>query len=371
MTSSKRCPNNATGLILLIGTQKGLFLARATPERRAWALEGPFIPGYEIAHAWLDPRKPETGYAAANHPVWGSHVYRTQGYGKSWESVGRAPHHAPGLYEQQLRALWHLAPGPASEPDVLYAGIDPAGLFVSRDAGEHWSPITGLNHHPTRNTWEPARGGFAVHSIRIDPHDPKRIYAAVSAGGAFRSDDEGRTWKPINRGVRAENLPLEQPETGHNIHRLLLHPARSTRLYRQCYNGTYRSDDRGDNWTEITAGLPSDFGYGIAVDPSDPDTVFVIPEQSSDMRAVVDGRLRVFRSTTAGQHWEPLLDGLPQQHVYATVLREALASDGLDPCGVYFGTSGGHLFASRDRGEHWELIAAFLPRILSIKAALV
>ncbi|MGH8606196.1 MAG: WD40/YVTN/BNR-like repeat-containing protein, partial [Gammaproteobacteria bacterium] len=149
MTSSKRCPNNATGLILLIGTQKGLFLSRATSERRAWALEGPFIPGYEIAHAWLDPRKPETGYAAANHPVWGSHVYRTQGYGKSWESVGRAPHHAPGLYEQQLRALWHLAPGPASEPDVLYAGIDPAGLFVSRDAGEHWSPITGLNHHPT------------------------------------------------------------------------------------------------------------------------------------------------------------------------------------------------------------------------------
>ncbi len=371
MTSSKRCPKNAPGLILLIGTEKGLFLARATPERRAWALEGPFIPGYEIPHAWLDPRKPERGYAAANHPVWGSHVYRTQSYGKSWESVGRAPHHAPGLYEQPLRALWHLAPGPVGEPDALYAGIDPAGLFVSCDAGEHWSPITGLNHHPTRHTWEPARGGFAVHSIRIDPDDPKRIYVAVSAGGAFRSDDEGRTWKPINRGVRAENLPLDQPETGHNIHRLLLHPARSARLYRQCYNGTYRSDDRGDNWTEITAGLPSDFGYGIAVDPSDPDTVFVIPEQSSDMRAVVDGRLRVFRSTTAGQHWKPLLDGLPQQHVYATVLREALESDGLDPCGVYFGTSGGHLFASRDRGEHWELIAAFLPRILSIRAALV
>ncbi|MGH8580880.1 MAG: WD40/YVTN/BNR-like repeat-containing protein [Gammaproteobacteria bacterium] len=371
MTSSKHYPHNVTGLILLIGTQKGLFLARATLERRAWTLDGPFIPGYEIPHAWLDPREPQAGYAAANHPVWGSHVYRTQSYGKSWESMGRAPHHDPELYTQRLRALWHLAPGSASEPDVLYAGIDPPGLFVSRDAGAHWSPIIGLNHHPTRNTWEPARGGFAVHSVQVDPHDPNRIYAAVSAGGAFRSDDKGRTWKPINRGVRAENLPLNRPEAGHNIHRLLLHPARSARLYRQCYNGTYRSDDRGENWTEITAGLPSDFGYGIAVDPGDPNTVFVIPEQSSHMRAVVDGRLRIFRSSTAGQHWEALLDGLPQQHAYVTVLREALATDGLDPCGVYFGTSGGHLFASRDRGEHWEVVAAFLPRILSIKAAVV
>jgi photosystem II stability/assembly factor-like uncharacterized protein len=195
------------------------------------------------------------------------------------------------------------------------------------------------------------------------------MYAAISAGGAFRSDDGGLSWRPINRGVRAENLPLQNPETGHNIHRLILHPAQPDLLYRQCYNGTYRSNDRGETWTEITAGLPSDFGYVIETDPHDPDTVFVIPEESSHMRAAVDGKLRVYRSRNGGGRWQALTDGLPQEHAYVTVLREALATDGLEPCGVYFGTSGGHLFASRDLGVSWELITSFLPRILSVKGA--
>ncbi len=353
--------------VVLVGTQKGLFCFRSDPGRRRWSIEGPWIAGYEVCHAWLDPRQPGRGYAAANHPIWGAHVYRSDDGGRAWQALARAPCHAPAGDRPVLEAIWFLAPGPADQPSVLYAGIDPPGLFVSEDGGDSFDPVAGLNEHPSRPTWEPARGGFAVHSIYVDPTDKKRIYAAVSAGGAFRSDDGGRSFRPINRGVRAENLPNPYPETGHNIHRLVMHPRYPERLYRQCYNGTYRSDDRGESWTEITDGLPSDFGYAIAVSPVDPDLVFVIPEESQHMRTTVDRRLRVYRSADGGLHWEPMTRGLPQEHVYVTVLREALASDGLEPSGVYFGTSSGHLFASRDRGAHWELLASFLPRILSVQ----
>ena len=365
--NNRRIPN----IMLLVGTQKGLFLFHSSLERQRWTITGPYITGYEILHAWLDPRDPSVGYAAANHVVWGAHVYRTDDQGQTWASLPQAPTHRPKEQDPSLKAIWFLAPGSKEEPLRLYAGIDPPGLFVSEDRGAHWAPLLGLNRHPTRPTWEPARGGFSAHSIYVDPTESRRIYAAVSAGGAFRSEDGGKTWKPINRGVRAENLPNRYPETGHNIHRLLMHPSRPARLYRQCYNGTYRSDDRGDHWHEITAGLPSDFGYALATDPSDPDTVFVIPEQSQHMRTTVSGRLRVYRSRSAGNGWEPLLQGLPQEHVYVTVLREAMTADGLDPCGVYFGTSSGHLFASADGGEHWALIVGFLPRILSIQATVI
>jgi photosystem II stability/assembly factor-like uncharacterized protein len=357
----------ATNVVLLVATQKGLFRFRSDPRRETWTIEGPLIPGYEVLHAWLDPRDPARGYAAANHPVWGAHVYATKDSGRTWSSLPQSPCHAPGEYPEGLKSIWYLAPG--SSPGMLYAGIDPPGLFISRDQGHSWAPLPGLNRHPTRPSWEPARGGFAVHSIHVDPNDARHLYAAVSAGGAFRSDDGGESWKPINRGVRAENLPQRYPETGHNIHRLVMHPARPERLYRQCYNGTYRSDDRGDSWTEITEGLPSDFGYALASDPHDPDTVFVIPEESQHMRTTVGSRLRVYRSRDAGRNWEALTHGLPQAHVYVTVLREAMTTDGLDPCGVYFGTSSGHLFASRDGGDHWHLVAGYLPRILSVQAA--
>lgn len=358
-------------VVLLVGTQKGLFLFHAGLGRQQWTIDGPHIAGYAIAHAWLDPRDLSRGYAAANHPIWGAHVYHTKDGGRSWSSLPKTPCHAAGEYESSLEAIWFLAPGPVAQPETLYAGIDPPGIFVSRDAGNQWAPVAGLNRHPTRLSWEPARGGFAVHSIYVDPNQTQRIYAAVSAGGAFRSEDGGRSWQPINRGVRAENLPQRYPEAGHNIHRLLMHPAKPLRLYRQCYNGTYRSDDRGDSWIEITAGLPSDFGYALAADPRDPDTVFVIPEESQHMRTSVEGRLRVYRSRNGGADWEPLSRGLPQAHVYVTVLREAMTADGLDPGGVYFGTSSGHLFASRNGGEAWELIAGFLPRILSVQAAMI
>ncbi len=352
---------------LLVGTQKGLFCIRSDHRREQWEMDGPHIVGYEITHAWLHPKAPRLGYAAANHPVWGAHIYRSADGGRSWCPLPAVPCHSPGEYRSSLDAVWFVAAADREDPGRLYAGIDPPGLFSSADGGESWTPLMGLNRHPTRHTWEPARGGFAVHSIYSDPSDSNCVYAAVSAGGAFRSNDKGLTWIPINRGVRAENIPRPHPETGHNIHRLVVHPTLPGRLYRQCYNGTYRSDDRGATWIEITAGLPSDFGYAIAAAPEHPDVVYVIPEDNHHVRTTAGANLRVYRSRDAGASWQAMTHGLPQEHVYVTVLREALATDGLDPGGVYFGTSSGHLFASRDTGDHWTLIASYLPRILSVQ----
>lgn len=352
---------------LFVGTQKGLFRLRSDRSRTAWQLDGPFIAGYEVIHTCTKPGHAGELYAAASHPVWGAHIYRSTDGGDGWEPLSTVPHHAPGRHDSALKSIWYLAWTPDGRR--LYAGIDPAGLFVSTDGGQGWEPVAGLNDHPTRTLWEPSRGIFAVHSVYIDPRASHNMVAAVSAGGVYRSDDGGDTWEPANRGVRAENLPQRFPVAGHNVHRLLMHPRAATRLYRQCYNGTYRSDDGGLGWTEITAGLPSDFGYAIATDPNDPDVVYQIPESSAQLRTTVDGKLRVYRSRDAGASWESASRGLPQSHAYVTVLREAMDTDDAQPCGVYFGTSSGHLFASGDGGETWQMIAGFLPRVLSVRAA--
>ncbi len=358
-------------MILLIGTHKGLFRATADAGRREWRMDGPHLAGHEIYHAVIDPRDGKTAYAAVRHMVWGVHVHRSNDAGRTWGLLQDAPHHEAGHDTDGLQAIWHLAPGHTSEPGTMYAGIEPAGLFVSRDRGDSWEPVETLNKHATGDSWQPAKGGLALHSISVDPKDANRIYAAVSAGGVYRSDDGGASWNPSNRGVRAEYLPDTAPEAGHCVHRLVLHPARPDRLYQQSHTGTYRTDDRGATWTEITDGLPSDFGYALACDPSDADTVYVIPEESSHVRTTVGGSITVYRSGDAGASWEPLSRGLPQQNAYVTILREAIDTDDLDPCGVYFGTSSGHLFASRDRGESWEVVASFLPRILSVEALVV
>ena len=355
---------------LYIGTRKGLFIADSDTDRQEWSLEGPLMPGYEIYHAILDPRDGLTAYAACRHMVWGVHVQRSRDGGHNWELLPETPHHR-GQGDGGIEAVWYLAPGHANQPGRLYAGIQPAGLFASDDGGLNWRPVESLNQHPTRDTWQPAKGGLALHSIYLDPRDPDRIFAAISAGGVYRTDDGGRTWIPVNGGVRADYLPDPMPPTGHCVHRLVMHPGQPDRLYQQSHTGTYRSNDGGREWTEITEGLPSDFGYAVATDPRDADTVYVIPEESSHMRTTVGGAITVYRSQDAGESWEPLARGLPQQNAYVTVLREAIDTDGLDPCGVYFGTSSGHLFASRDRGDSWELIAGYLPKILSVKTALV
>jgi photosystem II stability/assembly factor-like uncharacterized protein len=351
---------------LFVGTKKGLFRLHGDGTRSRWTMDGPHIEGYEIIHTSTDPTEPDTVYAAVNHAVWGAHIYVSRDGGQAWSSLAGVPHYSDDREKSGLKAVWYLTQ--TRDGRRMYAGIDPAGLFYSDDEGSSWHPVTGLNDHPTNVTWEPSRGIFAVHSIQVDPSDPARIWAAVSAGGVYRSVDGGRQWTPANAGVRAENLPNRFPETGHNVHRLVMHPRQPSRLYRQCYNGTYRSDDGGVTWIEITAGLPSDFGYAIVTDPRDPDTVFQIPESSSHLRTPVDGRLRVFRSTDAGASWSSVSDGLPREHVYVTVLREAMDVDGLDPCGLYFGTSGGHLFATPAAGGRWRMIAGFLPRILTVKA---
>jgi photosystem II stability/assembly factor-like uncharacterized protein len=349
---------------LLVGTRRGLFLVRSR-DRRDWRIEGPHLLGREVYHAIRDPR---TGalWAATDHKVWGPHVHRSDDDGRSWDVLEAAPHHAD---ERGLKAIWFLAAGPPDQPDTLWAGIEPAGLFVTRDGGGSWDSVASLNDHPTNDTWQPAGGGLALGGIQHDPRDPRRIYCSLSAGGVYRSDDAGATWTPVNAGVRAEFLPRTYPETGQCVHKLRLHPAGPDRLYQQNHCGVYRSDDRGDSWTEITDGLPSDFGYALAFDPRDPDVAYVIPEESSHMRATCDGRLRVYRTDDAGATWTALTRGLPQEHAYVSILRDAMDHDTADPVGLYFGTSTGQLFASPDAGESWSVVAGYLPKILCVTVA--
>jgi len=355
---------------LVIATRKGLFVARSD-DRLDWHLDGPHIAGYEIQSAWLDPRDPTVGYAAAHHPVWGIHVYRSADAGRSWYPLAALPRHRADEEPGSIRMLWNLAPGGPEEPDTLYAGIEPPGLFVSRDAGASWHKLPALEAHETASMWHPAKGGLALHSIQIDPHDAQRIYCAFAAGGCYRSDDGGASFRPINAGVRAPYLPDPYPVAGQNDHRLLVHPDRGERLYRQSHTGTWRSDDAGERWTEVTGGLPSDFGYALATDLAHPDTLFCLPEASTQMRFPVDGRLRVYRTEDAGASWQALTNSLPQEHVYCTVLRDGMDTDHQRPLGVFFGTSGGHVFTSADRGETWQQPFSFLPPILSVRATVV
>jgi hypothetical protein len=350
---------------LLVGTDKGLFVARRGTGEGGWQIDGPQLRGHSVLNVAVTPGRPRELLAAARHTVWGAHLFRSDDGGSTWNSLDATPRHPAGRHATALKSVWSLAWTPDGRR--LFAGIDPAGLFVSDDRGATWQDVRGLNEHPTRRAWQPSRGIFAVHSICVGTAEPHRIVVAVSAGGAYRSEDDGVSWVPANGGVRAENLPERFPEAGHNVHRIVMH-GKTGRLYRQCYNGTYRSDDGGRRWDEITAGLPSDFGYAIACDPHDADRLFVVPESGADLRTTVDARLRVYRSSDGGAHWASASTGLPQQDVYVTVLREAMETDDGNPCGVYFGTSGGHLFASLDAGGSWELVAAFLPRILSVRA---
>lgn len=355
------------GVVLLVGTQRGLFRLASDPTRRSWTVEGPHVAGYEVYHAVLDPRNPRVGFAAVRHEVWGTHIHRTEDGGRSWEPLEGRPSF-PGGDARDVRAIWHLAPGATTEPHTWYAGVEPAALFVSRNGCRDWTLVRGLDPHAAGGTWQPAKGGLALHSIQADAREPRRVFVAVSAGGSYRTTDGGRTWDPINRGVRADFLPDPRPESGQCVHSLRLHPTAPNRLYQQNHCGTYRSDDGGDSWVEITPGLPSDFGYVVGLDPGDPDRCWVVPEQSSHVRAVCGGRLRVFETRDGGSTWSPRTSGLPQENAWVTVLREAMATDGLAPCGVYLGTSSGHVFASPD-GALWTCVAEFLPKVLSVEAS--
>ena len=350
---------------LLVGTRKGLFRFRGRPGGTAWERAEPALAGWEVYHAALDPRDPSVGWAAARHAVWGAHLFRSGDGGASWRQAEGRPAFPDGA-GRSVEALWHVAPAGGDRPRRLWVGAEPAALFLSEDGGRSWRWIQSLEEHPTRRSWQPAKGGMALHSLRPDPRDPERgLWAAVSAGGVYRTRDGGESWTALNRGVRADHLPERYPEAGQCVHAVRVHPDRPERLYRQCHCGTYRSDDGGGSWTEITEGLPSDFGYALALDPGDPDRAWVVPEESGHLRTVCGRRLRLFETADAGATWIPRDEGLPRDRAWVSVLREALAADGASPPGLYLGTSSGHLFSGRDGGA-WRQIAALLPKILSV-----
>ena len=350
---------------LFVGTKRGLFILTSDTTRQTWRISAPQLAGREIYFITVGPSG--TVWATSDHKVWGPHIHRSTDFGESWSVLQNAPHYND---ERGLEAVWSIAENPGNHRE-LWAGIEPAGLFRSLDAGSTWQSVDALNQHPTATTWQPAGGALALHSIAINPAESDLMCCAVSAGGFYRTDDGGENWHASNASVRAEFLPQRHPVAGQCVHRLVMHPADPERLYQQNHCGVYRSDDHGQSWSEITADLPSDFGYALAADPHDRDAVFVVPEESSHMRATIDGKLRVYRTGNGGGSWQPLTDGLPQENAYVSLLREGMVTDALEPCGVYLGTSSGHLFASRDRGDHWQLIAGYLPRIICLHAATI
>ena len=351
---------------LLAGTKKGLFLFTTT-DRQTWQLHGPFLRGKEVNHAMRDPR---TGriFATANDSWFGSEITYSDDLGETWVSAKRNPAFAEdsGL---KLDRIWHLEPGAASEPHVVYAGVAPAALFRSEDAGETWSEVKALSAHPTRDRWHPGAGGLCLHSIQIDPTNPRRIFVGISAVGVLRSDDGGESWKLANRGTRAEFFPDKYPEFGQCVHKLLLSPEGGDTLFQQNHCGVYRTSNAGESWQEITAGLPSDFGFPLAIHPRDARTFYVLPLQGGEFRCPPEGKLRVFRTRDAGDSWQILENGLPQENTFSGVLREGMATDHSDPAGVYFGTNTGKIFASRDEGDTWYELADNLPPISSVSLA--
>ena len=350
----------ASGVLALVGTRKGLFVLNADADRCEWRVEGPLLDGWGVYHAIVDARD-GTFYAAANHVVYGPTVQRSADGGKTWRRSRKV-----GLPEWSgltVNAAWHIEPGLPQQRGTLYLGADPAVLFRSGDAGESWEPNRGILEHPTRDRWFPGAGGLCCHSIQLDPSDPQRIYVGITAAGAFRSDDGGRTWLPVNKNVLVDFLPTPYPEVGQCVHKLLLHPARPERLWQQNHCGVYRSDNCGDSWERLDQnGLPSGFGFPIMIDPKDPDTALVIPERSPEYHYSPNGEFAVYRTRDGGQTWAELSDGLPRP-AWAAVLREASA---FDADSAYFGTQSGSFFALAD-GDTWVEGARHLPPILSVE----
>ncbi len=354
--------------IILAGTKKGLFLF-SSPDRARWELAGPFQSGREINHALYDARNGRI-YATANDAWFGCEMVCSSDLGASWTAARQNPAF-PENSGLKLERLWHIEPGRASEPEVLYAGVAPAALFRSEDGGQTWNELTTLTEHPTRPQWHPGAGGLCLHSIVVDPSDAKRMFVGISAVGVFRTNDGGASWHLANQGTRAEFLPEKYPEYGQCVHKLLMADGQRSLLYQQNHCGVYRSADGGQSWQEITSGLPSDFGFPLALHPRQPETVFVLPLKGADFRCPPEGKLRVFRSRNGGKGWEALGKGLPQTDAYLGIYREGMAVDSLEPAGLYFGTNTGKIFGSTDEGDSWRLVADNLPPVYSISTAVI
>jgi photosystem II stability/assembly factor-like uncharacterized protein len=361
-------------VVVTVGTRKGLFLLTSDKDRDRWETHGPFLNGADINQAAID-RRTGTLYATANDPWFGHRVAASSDLGQTWSESTTAPKFPEGG-DRAVARLWRIEPGRESEPGVLYCGVDPGSLFVSHDGAESWEENVALNTHPTRDGWFPGAGGLIVHSIILDKADPKRMWVAISAAGVFRSDDGGESWQPANaqlKNVMAKYDPSAElyPAYGQCVHHLVAAAGEGNRLYTQTHYGTYRSDDGAATWTDITEGLPSDFGMMMAAHPSDPDTAYVLPLQGAEFRCPPEGKLRVYRTTDAGKSWQALTKGLPQDNAYMGTYREAMGTDTLPDAGVYFGTNTGQVYASADAGDSWRRVTADLPPVSSVSAAVM
>ncbi|MFO1488489.1 MAG: exo-alpha-sialidase [Verrucomicrobiota bacterium] len=378
---------------LLVGTKKGAFICTADGTRKNWDITGPHFAGWELYHLKGSAVDPSRIYASQSSGWFGQIIQRSDDGGKTWNTPGTKPEDLKGpegfprgesnkfVYEGdagthkwydgtqhpwEFKRIWHLEPS-LDDPDTVYAGAEDAALFKSTDGGVSWKELSGLRH-TKGNLWQPGAGGMAVHTILLDPKNPKRIFVAISAGGCFRTDDAGKTWKPITRGLKSPyELPDPDAEVGHCVHRIAQHPSRPDVLYMQKHWDVMRSDNAGELWSEVSGNLPSDFGFPIDVHAHEPETIYVVPITSDSLHYPPDGKLRVYRSKSGGNDWEPLTKGLPQKDCYVNVLRDAMAVDSLDDCGIYFGTTGGQVYCSPDGGDTWNTIVRDLPGVLSVE----
>jgi hypothetical protein len=390
-----------TAIRILVGTRKGAFILTSDGKRKKWSVEGPHFAGWEIYHLKGSPVDPDRIFASQSSSWFGQIIQRSDDGGKTWSLPGSGGASEPATHNGmpqgesnlfvydtseetgkpltthqwydgtqhpwEFARVWHLEPS-LDDPDTCYAGVEDAALFKTTNGGASWQEMSGLRGHASGPGWMPGAGGMCLHTIVLDPVNEGRIYVAISAAGTFRSDDAGETWKPINRGLKSNFMPEPEAEVGHCVHRIAIHPSNPNTLFMQKHWDIMRSDDGGDSWREVSGNLPSDFGFPIAVHAHEPETIYVVPILSDSLHYPPDGKLRVYRSRTGGEDWEALTEGLPQENCYVNVLRDAMSVDTADPCGIYFGTTGGQVYGSNDSGDSWEPIVRDLPPVLSVEA---
>ena len=383
-----------SGIRVLVGTRKGAFALTSDGKRKRWKVSGPHFAGWEIYHVKGSPVDPNRLFASQTSAWFGQIIQRSDDGGKTWFQPGTPAGEAttspdgmpqgesnkfvydgiPGSHQWydgtqhpwEFKRVWHLEPS-LTDPDTVYAGVEDAALFRTTDGGKSWHELSGLRKHDTGPKWQPGAGGMCLHTILLDPSNPQRMYIAISAAGAFRTDDGGKTWRPINRGLHSQYIPDPNAEVGHCVHRIAMHPSRPSTLFMQKHWDVMRTDDAGESWREVSGNLPTDFGFPIDVHAHEPETIYVVPIKSDSEHFPPDGKLRVFRSRAGGNEWETLTKGLPQRNCYVNVLRDAMSVDSLEPCGIYFGTTGGQVYASADAGDSWAPIVRDLPAVLSVE----
>ena len=387
-----------TAVRVLVGTRKGAFILTSDVQRKDWTIDGPHFAGWEIYHVKGSPVDPDRIYASQTSSWFGQIIQRSDDGGKTWAQPGEPEQAAEtGAMPQgqsnkfvydtsaatgrpltthqwydgtqhpwEFARVWHLEPSLA-DPDTVYAGVEDAALFRSKDAGVTWQEMAALRGHSSGPNWQPGAGGMCLHTIVLDPNNEQRMFVAISAAGAFRTDDGGQSWKPINKGLVSDYIPDPHADVGHCVHRIISHPTQPDVLFMQKHWDVMRSDDGGDSWREVSGNLPSDFGFPIAVHAHEPETIYVVPITSDSLHYPPEGKLRVYRSRGGGEQWEALTEGLPQEHCYVNVLRDAMAVDTAQPCGIYFGTTGGQVYASADDGDSWQAIVRDLPAVLSVE----